>query len=276
MKKHMENTENSSESKSGLPPRAGFTLIELLVVIAIIGILAAMLLPALAAAKQSALKAQCSSNLKQWGIAVTMYAGDFNDYFPDCGAVSPAVNTPNYFGPGWVAFNFTNFYNAYLYKNNPGTSATGTRSQNDVIYCPTDTWHRAAEIKLGSNLIGYHWLPSRADVNGATYASISIAYGQWYYRKKMGGSYRNAPVMADSMETSGPNNWQAPTGYTGPSSSHPGKGGIPVGGNFLYEDGRVEWTRFGGNQNLVAKSTINGQSQAWYFDAPVALGTGPW
>jgi prepilin-type N-terminal cleavage/methylation domain-containing protein/prepilin-type processing-associated H-X9-DG protein len=62
--------------------RAGFTLIELLVVVAIIAILAAMLLPALASAREKARRSSCMTNLSQTAKALESYTGDYNGYYP--------------------------------------------------------------------------------------------------------------------------------------------------------------------------------------------------
>ena len=81
MKEHpRQSAPGESSARKGGP---AFTLIELLVVIAVIGILAALLLPALGRAKLAADNTVCRNNLRQYAVALSCYVGDFK-YYPPC------------------------------------------------------------------------------------------------------------------------------------------------------------------------------------------------
>ena len=264
-----------------LPPkgRNAFTLIELLVVIAIIAILAAILLPSLAKTKATALKSQCVNNLKQWGLGLAMYSNDNQGSFPD-NRSALGDGAKDY---AWMSASLnTNFYPAYIYKNNAGTAVSSQRSLNDVIYCPTDQYHRLYEgVNHVGTLIGYNYLPGRDSGDGdgsAPYTSLSLQ--GWMTRKKFDSRFRKAPVMMDKIQQKGTSWLDSTGGNTAPTSNHIGKGGVPAGGNFLYEDGHVFWLKFiYQSPGVVAPGSqirVGAQGSFYQYIHPYDLDNGPW
>lgn len=109
--------------------RRGFTLIELLVVISIIALLIAILLPALKAARQSALTIQCGANQRQIGILWHAYAQDHSDYFP-----------PSY--PG-------GYFAVVLEQVKDYCDATNSAGDGEIFYCPTQAFEDRTESTPG-------------------------------------------------------------------------------------------------------------------------------
>jgi prepilin-type N-terminal cleavage/methylation domain-containing protein/prepilin-type processing-associated H-X9-DG protein len=258
---------NSSRLKRGSPLRGAFTLIELLVVIAIIAILAAMLLPALAKAKERAHRVKCKSNERQLGIAMAMYADDNNNYLPAFPQVSSGSGTwlwdlPSatadaivtagakpevFYCPGLTAG--VGEYNIYQNAAGPGTKGW---------------WNWFATPR---RLVGYGFLTTRLDAANPKQPDPNmITAGQTveFVRRAGSTNFSAQELVVDINVADASDNFEAIAnfnnfGFLRPSHYAKGK---PSGGNILFLDWHVEWRQF--PEMTMRYASKDGRTHWWY------------
>jgi prepilin-type N-terminal cleavage/methylation domain-containing protein/prepilin-type processing-associated H-X9-DG protein len=223
----------------------GFTLIELLVVIAIIAILASILFPVFARARENARRASCQSNLKQIGLGVMMYVQDYDEHYP-LGRNSGAGFTPygtEFIDPGGSVIYWPQFIYPY------------TKSMQ-VFYCPSGRTVGDGNMRgnyMGNVLVVEDGLSGDAPRSLASFPSPATSYmimdgGLLYFPwiVLMNDSvWRNAGVYIPGTGPGSPSNLPAASWGAGSSVLEQDyTSGRHFGGvNVAFADGHVKWLK---------------------------------